>query len=340
MKKMTILVTGGAGYIGSHTCKHLAAAGYQPVVLDNLVQGHQWAVKWGPLVVGDISDLELVRHKVREFGIKAVIHFAAHAYVGELVQNPRKYFHNNVSGTLAFLDALLDSGIDKFIFSSSCATYGIPQQLPIKEDHPQQPINPYGASKLMIENVLRWYGKAYNLRSVVLRYFNAAGADPDGEIGEDHSPETHLIPLVIAAAQGRTPEIEIFGTDYDTKDGTAVRDYIHVCDLAAAHVKAVSHLLLGGPEDQVNLGTGRGHTIREVISSVEEVSGRSVPYRQGPRRAGDPAALVADSTKAGTTLGWRPKFSELRTIVETAWRWHENASHAATEIREKPPTII
>jgi UDP-arabinose 4-epimerase len=340
MKKMTILVTGGAGYIGSHTCKHLAAAGYQPVVLDNLVQGHQWAVKWGPLVVGDISDLELVRNKVREFGIKAVIHFAAHAYVGESVQNPRKYFHNNVSGTLAFLDALMDSGIDKFIFSSSCATYGIPHQLPIKEDHPQQPINPYGASKLMIENVLRWYGKAYNLRSVILRYFNAAGADPEGEIGEDHSPETHLIPLVIAAAQGKAPEIEIFGTDYDTKDGTAVRDYIHVCDLAAAHVKAVSHLLLGGPEDQVNLGTGRGHTIREVISSVEEVSGRSVPYRQGPRRAGDPAALVADSTKAETMLGWRPKFSELRTMVESAWRWHENASRAATEIREKPPTII
>ena len=245
---MTILVTGGAGYIGSHTCKQLAAAGYLPVVLDNLVQGHQWAVKWGPLIVGDISDSELVRRTVREFDIKTVIHFAAHAYVGESVQDPRKYFRNNVSSTLVFLDALLDSGVDNVVFSSSCATYGIPDKLPINEDHPQQPINPYGVSKLMIENVLRWYGKAYGLRSVSLRYFNAAGADPEGEIGEDHSPETHLIPLVIAAAQGKIPEIEIFGTDYDTKDGTAVRDYIHVCDLAAAHVEAVSHLSLGGPE--------------------------------------------------------------------------------------------
>ena len=336
---MTILVTGGAGYIGSHTCKQLAAAGYLPVVLDNLVQGHQWAVKWGPLIVGDISDSELVRRTVREFDIKTVIHFAAHAYVGESVQDPRKYFRNNVSSTLIFLDALLDSGVDNFVFSSSCATYGIPDKLPIKEDHPQQPINPYGVSKLMIENVLRWYGKAYGLRSVSLRYFNAAGADPEGEIGEDHSPETHLIPLVIAAAQGKIPEIEIFGTDYDTKDGTAVRDYIHVCDLAAAHVEAVSHLSLGGPEGHVNLGTGRGYTIREVISLVEEVSGRRVPYRQGPRRTGDPAVLVADSTTAANTFGWRPKFSELRTIVETAWRWHENPPHAATESCEKRPTV-
>jgi len=325
MQKMTILVTGGAGYIGSHTCKHLAAAGYLPVVLDNLVQGHQWAVKWGPLIVGDISDSELVRRTVHDFGIKAVIHFAAHAYVGESVQNPRKYFRNNVSGTLAFLDTILDCGINKLVFSSSCATYGLPDQLPIKEDQSQRPINPYGASKLMIENVLRWYGNAYGLRTVILRYFNAAGADPEGEIGEDHSPETHLIPLLIASAQRKTPPVEIFGTDYDTKDGTAIRDYIHVWDLAAAHVSAVSHVLLGGPSDQLNLGTGRGHTIREVILAVEEVGGRKVPYRPGPRRQGDPPALVADATRAGDMLGWQPKFSELRTIVETAWRWHENS---------------
>jgi len=335
---MAVLVTGGAGYIGSHTCKQLAAVGYLPVCLDNLVQGHRWAVKWGPLIVGDISDSELVRRTVREFDIKTVIHFAAHAYVGESVQDPRKYFRNNVSSTLVFLDALLDSGVDNVVFSSSCATYGIPHKLPINEDHPQRPINPYGVSKLMIENVLHWYGKAYGLRSVSLRYFNAAGADPEGEIGEDHSPETHLIPLVIAAAQGKISEIEIFGTDYDTKDGTAVRDYIHVCDLATAHVKAVSHLSAGGPEGHVNLGTGRGYTIREVISLVEEVSGRRVPYRQGPRRTGDPAVLVADSTRAASMLGWRPKFSELRAIVETAWRWHENPPHAATEICEKRPT--
>ena len=329
--EMTILVTGGAGYIGSHTCKCLAAAGYRPVVLDNLVQGHRWAAKWGPLIVGDISDSELVRRTVAEFDVKAVIHFAAHAYVGESVQNPRKYFRNNVSGTLAFLETLLDTGVDKIVFSSSCATYGIPHQLPIKEDHPQRPINPYGVSKLIIENVLGWYEKAYGLRSMILRYFNAAGADPEGEIGEDHSPETHLIPLVIAAAQRKSPAVEIFGTDYDTQDGTAVRDYVHVMDLAAAHVKAVSRLLLNGPGDQLNLGTGRGHTIREVISAVEAVSGRSVPYREGPRRAGDPAALVADPTRAEAVLAWRPQFSELRSIVETAWRWHENASHAGAE---------
>jgi UDP-arabinose 4-epimerase len=303
----------------------MAAVGYRPVVLDNLVQGHRWAAKWGPLIVGDISDSELVRRTVQEFDIQAVVHFAAHAYVGESVQNPRKYFQNNVSGTLAFIDSLLDNGVDKIVFSSSCATYGIPDQLPIKEDHPQQPINPYGASKLMIENVLRWYNSAYGLRSTILRYFNAAGADPEGEIGEHHSPETHLIPLVIAAAQGKIPEVEIFGTDYNTKDGTAVRDYIHVMDLAEAHVRAVSRLLLGGTGDQLNLGTGRGHSIREVISAVEAVSGRSVPYREEPRRAGDPTALVADPTRAEAVLGWRPRLSELRSIVETAWRWHGSA---------------
>jgi UDP-arabinose 4-epimerase len=256
----------------------------------------------GPLIEGDIGDSELVGRIILEFDIKAVIHFAAHAYVGESVQNPRKYFRNNVSGTLALLDTLLESGVDKIVFSSSCATYGIPDQIPIREGHPQHPINPYGASKLMIEQVLRWYESAYDLQSVVLRYFNAAGADPEGEIGEDHAPETHLVPFVIAAAQSKIPEVEIYGTDYATRDGTAVRDYIHVMDLGAAHLNALSRLLRGEPGATVNLGTGRGHTVREVISVVEAVSGKAVPVRERPRRSGDPAALVADPTSAETSL--------------------------------------
>src|SRR5262249_18884224 len=257
----TVLVTGGAGYIGSHTCKALAHAGYTPGVLDDLSAGHRWAVKWGPLVVGDIADPALVTKALKRFNIRAAVHFAAHAYVGESVEQPRKYFDNNVSRSLALLDALLDAGVDKLVFSSSCATYGIPSELPIGEDHPQSPINPYGASKLFVENILNWYEQAYRLRYTNLRYFNAAGADPDGEIGEDHTPETHLIPLVIAAAQGRKSTFEIFGTDYDTADGTAVRDYVHVCDLATAHVKALDRLLAGGASASVNLGTGRGHSI-------------------------------------------------------------------------------
>src|SRR5215467_13696592 len=281
-----ILVTGGAGYIGSHTCKALAAAGYAPVVLDDLSTGHRWAVKWGPLITADIADRTQVSKTLEAFRIEAVIHFAAHAYVGESVEQPRKYFDNNVSRSLALLDALLDAGVDKLVFSSSCATYGIPRGLPIGEDHPQSPINPYGASKLFVENILNWYEQAYGLRYTNLRYFNAAGADPDGEIGEDHTPETHLIPLVIAAAQGSNPAVKIFGTDYDTPDGTAVRDYVHVCDLAAAHIKALDRLLAGGASASINLGTGCGHSIRDVILAVEAVSGRAVPVIEGGRRPG------------------------------------------------------
>jgi UDP-arabinose 4-epimerase len=322
--RLNILVTGGAGYIGSHTCKALAAAGYVPVVLDDLSAGHAWAVKWGPLVVGDIGDRALVSKTLKDFDVQSVIHFAAHANVGESVEQPRKYFDNNVTKTLALLNTLLDAGVDKVVFSSSCATYGVPQELPIAEDHPQSPINPYGASKLFVENILRWYERAYGLRYASLRYFNAAGADPDGELGEDHTPETHLVPLVIAAAQGSNSAIEIFGTDYDTKDGTAVRDYIHVCDLATAHVKAVASLLAGGQSVSVNLGTGRGHSIHDIISAVEAVSRRFVPIVKGPRRAGDPPALIANSQLGQWLLGWKPLKSDLQTIVRTAWEWHQN----------------
>ena len=321
---LKILVTGGAGYIGSHTCKALAAAGYTPVVLDNLSTGHRWAVKWGPLVVADIADRSRIKSVVKEFGIGAVIHFAAHAYVGESVRQPQKYFDNNVTKTLALLDTLLESGISKVVLSSSCATYGVPRNLPISEGDPQEPINPYGASKLFVEKILYWYEVAYGMRHMNLRYFNAAGADPDGEIGEDHHPETHLIPLVIAAAQGVNSTFEIFGSDYETADGTAVRDYVHVCDLARAHVKAIDYLLAGGHSASVNLGTGRGHSIREVISAVEAVSNGVVPVLQGQRRPGDPPVLIADPRLGQSLLGWRPLQSDLHTIVQTAWNWHQS----------------
>jgi len=319
----TILVTGGAGYIGSHTCKALKKAGYTPVTLDNMVYGHDWAVKWGPLVRGDIlnaADLDGVFSIYKPVG---VLHFAAFAYVGESVQNPAKYYHNNVTGTLSLLDAMRRHGCGHIVFSSTCATYGVPQSLPIPEDHPQHPINPYGWSKLMIEQILRDYEHAYGLSHAALRYFNAAGADPDGEIGEDHDPETHLIPLVIHAALGLRKHIEIFGTDYDTPDGTAVRDYIHVTDLADAHVSAISRLLDKGASMMLNLGTGVGNTVRQVIEAVERVSGRTVPVKEGPRRAGDPPALYANAGGAGTLLGWTPRLSDIDATVETAWRWHE-----------------
>ena len=335
---MNVLVTGGAGYIGSHTCKSLATAAYSPVVLDDLSTGHRWAVQWGPLVVGDIADRELVAKTIKLFGIRSAVHFAAHAYVNKFMELPRKYFDNNVSKTLALLDALLDAGVDTMVFSSSCATYGAPRNLPIAEDHPQSPINPYGASKLFTENVLHWYDQAYSLRYMNLRYFNAAGADPDGEIGEDHTPETHLIPRVIAAAQRTNPVVEIFGTDYDTPDGTAVRDYVHVYDLADAHVKALDRLLAGRASCSINLGTGRGHSIREIISAVEAIGGRTVPAIAGPRRAGDPPALVADPRLGQRLLGWKPRISDLQGIVRTAWEWHEHRHSRRCDIdRAKRP---
>jgi UDP-arabinose 4-epimerase len=331
--RRNVLVTGGAGYIGSHTCKALARANYQPITYDNLSEGHGWAVKWGPLVCGELSDRKLLRDTLEEFGIQAVLHFAACAYVGESVLHPRKYFQNNLANSLALLETMLDAGVRTIVFSSSCATYGVPDELPVAEEHPQNPINPYGASKRFVEDVLRWYGEAYGLGSATLRYFNAAGADPEGDIGESHDPETHLIPIVIAAAQGALPHVQILGTDYGTPDGTAVRDYVHVSDLADAHVSALDALIEGAPSMRLNLGTGRGHSIREVIAAVGEVSGRPIPVIEAPRRNGDPAALVAAPGRAQAVLGWKPRRSDLSAIVETAWRWHERSR---MHMRETP----
>src|SRR5262245_35282142 len=303
---MSILIVGGAGYIGSQTAKAAAAAGLAPVVFDNLVHGHRWAVKWGPLVEGDLADTALVKRVIEEHHVTAVIHFAAYAYVGESVTNPRKYFRNNVAGTLSLLDAMLDAGVRDIVFSSTCAVYGYPDRVPIAETEARRPVSPYGESKLMVEKVLDWYRSAYPVRFAALRYFNAAGADPDGELGEDHDPETHLIPLAIEAALGGRP-LQIFGTDYPTPDGTAVRDYIHVVDLADAHLAALACLQRAPESMFVNLGTGHGHSVRQVIAAVEKVSGRKVPVTEAGRRAGDPAELVADAGLASSILGWKPR---------------------------------
>ena len=322
-EKKNILVTGGAGYVGSHACKALALAGFVPIAYDSLVHGHRSAVKWGPFVRGDLADQELLTNVMRDHSIVAVLHFAAFAYVGESMQAPGKYFVNNISNTLNLLEAMRKNGVDSIVFSSSCATYGLPETLPIDEGHPQCPVSPYGESKLFVERALHWYGKAHGVRSVTLRYFNAAGADPDGEIGEDHQPETHLIPIVIETALGRRCAVEIFGTDYPTADGTAIRDYIHVTDLADAHVRSLRHLLNGANELRLNLGTGRGYSVREVIDAVEHFAGRQVTSIVRPRRAGDPGELVANASRAQQVLQWEPRNSSLTQIVETAWCWHE-----------------
>jgi UDP-arabinose 4-epimerase len=321
---LPVLVTGGAGYIGSHTCKALAAGGFFPVSIDNLVYGHEWAAKWGPLIKGDINDRDLLEHVFRTYRPVAVLHFAAFAYVGESVNSPDKYYRNNVVGTLTLLDAMLGHRCNNLIFSSTCATYGNPLTLPITEDHEQRPINPYGWSKLMIEQIMRDYERAYNLRHVSLRYFNAAGADPDGEIGEDHDPETHLIPLAIQAALGERPYLEIYGTDYPTGDGTAVRDYIHVSDLALVHVLALEHLLSGKKSVFLNVGTGHGYSVREVIKAVASATKCEVPMRESPRRAGDPPVLVAKSARAFASFGWQPRFTDINATVQTAVRWHRS----------------
>jgi UDP-arabinose 4-epimerase len=322
MPKRAVLVTGGAGYIGSHTCKALARAGHVPVAIDNLSQGHASAVRWGPLVQGDVRDRAVVERAIREHRVDAVVHFAAHAYVGESMRDPGKYLGNNVAGTISVLEAMRACDVRRIVFSSTCATYGVPRSLPIREDHAQDPINPYGESKLFAERALRWYAVAHGTRSVALRYFNAAGADLDGEIGEEHDPETHLIPLAIGAALGRQPPLQVCGTDYPTPDGTAVRDYVHVCDLADAHARALAYLIAGGDSVALNLGTGHGHSVREVVAAVERVARRVVPRRDVARRPGDPASLVAEAGRARELLGWAPQCSDLETIVDTAWRWH------------------
>ena len=317
-----ILVTGGAGYIGSHACKALSQAEYEPIVYDNLVYGHEWAVRWGPLEQGDIADRIRLDEVLQRYQPAAVMHFAAYAYVGESVQDPGKYYRNNVAGTLTLLEAMRDYSIDKLVFSSTCATYGEPSQIPIPEDHLQQPINPYGRSKLMIEQILRDFDIAYELRSISLRYFNAAGADPEHEIGEAHDPETHLIPLVLDAASGRRPAITVFGEDYDTPDGTCIRDYIHVTDLADAHVLALQALEHGAASTVYNLGNGQGFSVREVIDCARRITGREVPVETGPRRAGDPPRLVGDAGRIHQELGWQPRYADLDEILQTAWNWH------------------
>jgi UDP-arabinose 4-epimerase len=318
---MHVLVTGGAGYIGSHTCKMLAKAGFQPIVLDDLRRGHRSAVQWGPLIEGDCGDPATLEQAFTTYPIKAVIHFAAYAYVGESLQIPDVYFRNNVVATMSLLDAMKVHGVTTIVFSSSCATYGVPIAVPIAEDHPQAPINPYGETKLIVERLLHWYGVSYGFSWSALRYFNAAGADLDGELGEVHEPEPHLLPRILGAASGHWPYFEIYGTDYETPDGTAIRDYVHVTDLAEAHVLATQYLLAGGASSAFNLGTGSGHSVREVIAAAEAVTGKEIPVVQRPRRSGDPPRLIADTTRSRDVLGWQPRYSDLPTILETAWQW-------------------
>jgi len=316
-----ILVTGGAGYIGSHCCKALAEAGHEPIVFDNFVMGHREAVRWGPVIEGDMRDVTALGAAVREARPDAVLHFGALALVGESVANPERYYSVNVVGTLNLLEAMRAAGVDRLVFSSTCAVYGEPERVPMTEDLQRRPINPYGASKLACEMMMEDFDSAHEIRSVRLRYFNAAGADPRAEIGEWHDPETHLIPLVLDAALGRRPAISVFGTDYPTPDGTALRDYIHVMDLAEAHLAALGHLMNGGGSQVLNLGTGSGASVREVIKTVESVTGRKVPVIEAPRRAGDPPALVADPRRAEALLKWRAR-KDLAAMVEDAWRWH------------------
>ncbi|MER9405020.1 UDP-glucose 4-epimerase GalE [Mesorhizobium caraganae] len=318
MRRPAILVTGGAGYIGSHTCKLLSAAGYLPVVFDNLSRGNERSVAWGPLVVGNIRDRTVLQQAIRTYQPKAIIHFAALAYVGESVHEPAEYYSTNVSGTIAVLDAARASSIENIIFSSSCATYGVPETLPIRETSAQNPISPYGRTKLMGEQIIRDYASAYGMKYAILRYFNACGADPEGELGEWHTPETHLIPRVLMAASGMIDEIEIFGADYDTSDGTCVRDYIHVIDLARAHLRALMHLEAGGESLSVNLGTGHGVSIKEILQAVTRMTSKSVPAVFRPRRPGDPAELYADPAGAREHLGFMPELSDIDTIVRTA----------------------
>jgi len=320
---VNILVTGGAGYIGSHAAAAIEKSGHTPIIFDNLSAGHLWAVESSKFIEADLAAKSSIRRAIEEYHIDAVIHFAAHAYVGESVVHPRKYFQNNAVNTLNLLDVMLDLAVKCIVYSSTCAIYGIPERMPISEEHPQRPVNPYGESKLFIERVLDWYGKAYGLRWVALRYFNAAGAS--GQLGECHDPETHLIPLAIDAALTGVP-MSIFGTDYPTEDGTAVRDYIHVDDLASAHIAALEYLIKKSASRAFNLGTGRGYSVRQVLDMVERVGKKPVPYRAADRRPGDPAVLVADNRAAIELLGWKPQRSSLREIVESAWLWHASSA--------------
>lgn len=321
---MKILVTGGAGYVGSHACKALARAGHQPIVYDNLSRGHRFLCRWGVFELGDLTDEARLREVMARHRPDAVMHFAALAYVGESIGSPGIYYRNNVAGSLSLLEAMQVCGPDLIVVSSSCATYGVPVRLPIAEDHPQNPINPYGAGKLMVERMLRDFEAAHGLRWMSLRYFNAAGADPEGEAGELHDPETHAIPLAILAALGRAPPFGVFGTDYPTPDGSPVRDYVHVADLAEAHVAGVQFLADGGPSMAVNLGTGNGTSVLDIVEAVERVAHLPLPILRGAKRVGDPHQLVADGERARAVLGWRPRYLDIHEIVATAWQWHRS----------------
>ena len=318
-----ILVTGGAGYIGSHTCRELQRQGYEPIVFDNLENGYQENVLWGPLFKGDLRKAEQLEACFEKFNPAAVIHFAAYAYVGESVKEPEKYYDNNVIGSFNLLKIMKKFGVNKLVFSSSCATYGIPENMPIAETELQKPVNPYGNTKLQMERMMQDFSKAYGLKFVALRYFNAAGASPDSEIGENHVPETHLIPLILAAVAGKISEVSVYGSNYPTPDGTCIRDYIHVCDLADAHIKALEYLEESNRKLAFNLGTGTGNSVMEVIKAVEKVVNKPVPYKITDRRAGDPAVLVSKTGLAEKKLRWSPQYNEIETIVEHAWNYYK-----------------
>jgi len=317
-----VLVTGGAGFIGSHTCKLLANSGYTPIVYDNLSRGNEWSVKWGNLIKGDISDKNKLMDVFRKYKPLAVIHFAGYAYVGESVISPYLYYENNVVGTASLLEAMRLENITNLVFSSTCATYGIPKSVPIKEDHPQNPVNPYGRTKLIIEKMLYDYNISCNLNYVALRYFNAAGADPEGEIGEVHNPETHLIPIILDVALGKRDAIEIYGSDYETEDGTCVRDYIHVNDLSITHISAIEYLLRGEDSICLNLGTGEGYSVRQVVEISENITGKKIPTKLTNRRIGDPPILISASNLISSKLGFSNNFLPLEKQIEDSWKWH------------------
>lgn len=316
-----ILVTGGAGYIGSHTCKALAEAGYVPVIYDNFIHGHRWAIKWGPCEAGDTTDKNRLKDVLKRYRPEAVIHFAAYAYVGDSVIKPAEYYRNNVDGSLSLLETMVEQNVKSIVFSSSCAVYGTPRIVPIDESLPENPISPYGRTKLIVENMLEDFSSAYGIVYSALRYFNASGSDPSGIIGEEHIPETHLIPLALQAALGVRPSVDIFGDDYETPDGTCIRDYIHVNDLAKAHILALEQIKKNGENLKCNLGTGNGYSVRQIISSAEEITGKKINCNVTAKRPGDPPVLVSDSKMAKQVLGWEPEYPDVADHIRHAWNW-------------------